>query len=287
MLRAFLLLFAVLFLLPAATHAVWWTSQPRAPAWNRADWSASNILPAPSAEPEATVHVLAARVGRWRGIFAHHSWIVIKPAGADRYRRYDVVGWGRPVRTDHRAPDGRWFGNLPIISARLEGADAERAIARMERLLQSYPHGDYGDYSAWPGPNSNTFIAHLVAGDPKLAAGLLPTAIGKDFRDSAIYAGASPSGTGFQLSLAGVAGLTIGWVEGIEINMLGLVAGIDLARPALKLPGWGRIDFVALRPTGPVTAGASLPACARRDGSRPAVAARPAGTACVSPRPTG
>lgn len=287
MLRTILVLFAVLFLLPLGTHALWWTSQPRAAAWNRADWSATNLLPAPSAERQATVHVLAARVGRWRGIFAHHSWIVIKPAGASRYRRYDVVGWGRPVRTDHRAPDGRWFGNAPIVSARLEGADAERAIARMERLLQSYPHSEYGDYSAWPGPNSNTFIAHLVAGEAKLAAGLLPTAIGKDFRDSTIYAGASPSGTGFQFSLGGMAGLTVGWIEGIEINMLGLVAGIDFSRPALKLPGWGRIELTKAGPMAVITSRGWLPACARTDGSRPAIAAPPAGTACASHRPTG
>ena len=37
------------------------------------------------------------------------------------------------------------------------------------------------------------------------------------------------------------AGFTIGWVEGIEINLLGLVAGIDVRSPALKLPGWGRV----------------------------------------------
>ena len=36
--------------------------------------------------------------------------------------------------------------------------------------------------------------------------------------------------------------MTIGWVEGIEVNLLGLVAGFDLRSPALKLPGWGRIS---------------------------------------------
>ena len=46
-----------------------------------------------------------------------------------------------------------------------------------------------------------------------------------------------------QVSLGGYAGLSVGWVEGIEVNFLGLIAGIDLRRPALKLPGWGRIGF--------------------------------------------
>ena len=35
----------------------------------------------------------------------------------------------------------------------------------------------------------------------------------------------------------------MGWVEGIEVNVLGLVTGIDIRRPALKLPGFGRIGF--------------------------------------------
>ena len=38
-------------------------------------------------------------------------------------------------------------------------------------------------------------------------------------------------------------GVKVGWVEGIEVNFLGLVAGLDLRRPALKLPGFGRIGI--------------------------------------------
>ncbi len=36
-------------------------------------------------------------------------------------------------------------------------------------------------------------------------------------------------------------GVKLGWVEGVEFNFLGLVAGLDLRRPALKLPGFGRL----------------------------------------------
>ena len=38
-------------------------------------------------------------------------------------------------------------------------------------------------------------------------------------------------------------GVKLGWVEGIEINVLGLVAGLDLREPGVKLPGFGRIGF--------------------------------------------
>ena len=44
-------------------------------------------------------------------------------------------------------------------------------------------------------------------------------------------------------TLAGYLGLTVGWVEGIEINLLGAVFGLDLRRPAVKLPGLGRVGF--------------------------------------------
>jgi hypothetical protein len=71
---------------------------------------------------------------------------------------------------------------------------------------------------------------------------LLPTAIGKDYAWP-FFAGTAPSGEGVQLSLGGLLGVTVGWVEGLEINVLGLVAGMDVRRPALKLPGWGRLGW--------------------------------------------
>ena len=53
----------------------------------------------------------------------------------------------------------------------------------------------------------------------------------------------APSGTGIRAHARRLCGLTLGWVEGIEINILGAVLGIDLRRPAIKLPGLGRIGL--------------------------------------------
>ena len=53
----------------------------------------------------------------------------------------------------------------------------------------------------------------------------------------------APSGTGYQLSLGGVVGLTIAMEEGFEINLLGLTFGLDATPPALKLPGIGRLGM--------------------------------------------
>jgi hypothetical protein len=46
--------------------------------WRDADWSSARILPEPQLEPDASVRILAARTGRWKGIFAVHTWIVMK-----------------------------------------------------------------------------------------------------------------------------------------------------------------------------------------------------------------
>jgi hypothetical protein len=70
------------FLAPLALHAAWWLSTDVAVAWSQADWSSARLLPPARAKPEAVVHVYAARTGRWKGIFAHHSWIVVKERGA-------------------------------------------------------------------------------------------------------------------------------------------------------------------------------------------------------------
>jgi hypothetical protein len=241
-LRHLLLIFALAFVLPLASHAGWWAWQTHAPSWQRADWTSAKLLPAAAAEPQATIHLFAARVGRWRGIFAHHSWIVVKEANASAYTRFDVVGWGAPVRVNHRAADGRWFGNTPELVAEIRGEEAEHLIPRIRAAVTTYAYSSPGSYLAWPGPNSNSFVQHVLAEVPELREALPPTAIGKDFREGGLFAGFTPSRTGFQASLYGLAGVTVGWIEGIEVNILGLVAGFDLRSPALKLPGWGRIE---------------------------------------------
>jgi hypothetical protein len=245
-LRLCSLTFVFGFLAPLALHATWWLSTDPAVAWSQADWSSAHLLPPARAKPEALVHVYAARTGRWKGIFAHHSWIVVKERGATSYIRYDKVAWGRPVKVDGWAPDARWYGHRPTLVGAVEGPAAEALIPKIRRAVARYPFNRVGSYSVWPGPNSNSFIAYVLAAIPEAGISLPPTAIGKDWRVDSHVFGLTPSGTGVQLSLGGIFGVTIGWVEGIEINALGLVTGIDVRRPALKLPGLGRIGLGAV-----------------------------------------
>jgi hypothetical protein len=77
---------------------------------------------------------------------------------------------------------------------------------------------------------------------PELATTLPPNAVGKDFR-ALPYLGRTDSGTGVEASLWGLLGVKLGWVEGVELNFLGLVAGLDVRHPAVKLPGFGRVGL--------------------------------------------
>ncbi|MBS7539762.1 DUF3750 domain-containing protein [Ancylobacter lacus] len=236
-----LLAFCLLFLAPLGLHALTWKSADGNVSWRNADWSSAGLLPAARAHPEAMVRVYAARVGRWRGIFAVHSWVVVKDPGAGAYERYDKVGWGSPIRRNGYAPDGRWYGNEPELVFSADGAEAERMIPRIRDAVARYAYANAGDYRVWPGPNSNSFTAWVLAAIPESGATLPPTAIGKDFPVDGSWFGLTPSRTGVRVTLGGYAGLTLGWIEGVELNILGAVAGLDLRRPGIKLPGFGRI----------------------------------------------
>jgi len=211
-------------------------------SWRDADWSSTGLLPNASGDAQARVIVFTATTGAWKGIFSVHSWVVFKRANATAWTRYDVVGWGEPVRTNNWPADGRWFGNMPVAIADISGSDAEKLIPRIETAVAEYRFARAGDYRIWPGPNSNSFVASILRAVPELGVTLPPNAVGRDFREG-IYAGLTDSRTGVELNLSGLAAFKLGWVEGIEVNLLGLVAGLDFRHPGLKLPGFGRVGI--------------------------------------------
>ena len=74
---------------------------------------------------------------------------------------------------------------------------------------------------------------------PRTALDLRPTAIGKDYLAGGAVFARAPSGTGWQISLYGAFGVLAALHEGVELNLLGMTAGIPLWPPAVKLPGIG------------------------------------------------
>lgn len=240
--RKVLPLLLAIFLIPIAARAALYAMSDAPRSYRDADWSSAGTLPAAAKEPDARVLFFTGTTGGWKGVVSVHSWIVFKHADAKRWTRYDVVGWGSPLRLNGWAPDGRWFGNAPQAIVDLRGAEAERLIPKIEQAVRDYKYSHDGDYRIWPGPNSNSFVAAVLRALPELGVSLPANAIGRDFRDD-FHAGLTDSRTGVELNLWGYAGIKIGWVEGIEVNLLALVAGIDIRNPALKLPGFGRIGF--------------------------------------------
>lgn len=212
--------------------------------WYEARRDATGLAPDPASTPEAVVQVYAARAVAWRGIFAMHTWIAVKPTDAPRFTRYEVLGFGvsegaPAVRIDRTGPDNYWFGATPELILDRRGPGVDALIDKIRAAVADYPYPS--SYRVWPGPNSNTFTAYVARSVPELGLELPSNAIGKDYLPNGSLFAAAPSGTGYQLSVFGLAGLLAAKREGLELNLLGLTFGLDIASPGIKLPGIGRL----------------------------------------------
>ena len=212
--------------------------------WATAPRHSAGLAPDPVQQAGlAIVQVYAAPTYGWRGNFAVHPWIIYKRKGEVAYTRYDVVGWRAPqvVQRNYAIPDGLWYGSVPALLVDHRGAEVEAMIDGIEAAVASYPFTD--QYRSYPGPNSNTFLAHIGREVKALQLDLPANAIGKDYRPLTNPVGVSPSGSGLQISLLGLLGVSVGLQEGLEMNVLGLNFGIDLNAPALRLPFVGRMGM--------------------------------------------
>jgi hypothetical protein len=216
----------------------------------------SRLSDDPAAVSEPVVQVWGARTRGAKGLFGVHTWIAVKPAGTAEYMVYEVIGWrlrwsDSALVARNRVPD-RWFGAPGELYAEKRGAGVEDLIQRIEKLVADYPYAK--EYTLWPGPNSNTFVAWVTRAVPELEVDLPATAIGKDYMGSTWFA-AAPSGSGFQFSARGLLGLAASGVDGVELNILGLNFGVGPS--GLKLPLVGRIGASRIEPRLAVEATAS------------------------------
>lgn len=214
--------------------------------WRQADWSSSHILPKATDNAEAEVIILASRTGRWKGIFSEHMSLIFKPASAVQWTRYDVVGWGAPVRKDDYVADAFWFGNTPRVIYDLKGDRAEALIPAIENSIQNYPYSTKGSYTIVPGPNSNTFVSWVVRNTDGFDAELSAVAVGKDYLGPWLHWMRAPSDTGYTVSLGGYVALTIAREEGVELGLIGSTIGIDFNDFAIKLPALGKLSVIDL-----------------------------------------
>ena len=230
--------------LPLLVGLLLWGAASMGGDWRTASREPAGLAPDPATTHEAVIQAYVARAWGWRGYFGVHSWIAAKPSGASQFTVYEVIGWrlyhgGTSLAISNRAPDARWFGALPEVVAEIRGDGVDAVIDRIDRAARAYPFA--GEYTVWPGPNSNTLTAWLGRAAPELKLDLPPTAIGKDYLPAGTIMASAPSGTGYQFSLLGLFGVLVGAEEGLEINLLGLTFGIDPLDFAVKLPGVGRL----------------------------------------------
>ncbi|MBB3945079.1 hypothetical protein GGQ73_001004 [Rhizobium skierniewicense] len=237
--KRLLLAILIIYLLPALASAGLWAIKEHPTGYRNARWSSAGILPEAPANKPAAIYVYSAMTGGLKGSIASHAWIVVKKEGASSYERYDKVGWGTPIRRNAYAPDAYWYSNMPRRVLELHGDEAERLIPKIEQAIANYPYGKPGGYTIYPGPNSNTFVAHVLRQVPELGVVLPPDAVGRDYLPNGEFIHVADDWKDVSLSLGGYLGVSAGARSGFEVNFLGLVAGIDIANPGIKIPGLG------------------------------------------------
>ena len=219
-------------------------------SWMDASCASTRTAPLPAEHHGALVRVYYARAFNCLAAWACHPWIAFKERGGDRWESVQVIGWkiygGDSTCVDWRTgpPDRLWYGQRPNLAGELSGDDAEAAIPRIRAAVASYRYA--GRYRVWPGPNSNTFAAHVIR-DARLGCALPPHALGKDFKHGRGCAQLAPSRTGIQASLfgLGIFGVTLSWREGVRVQLLSLEFGLTPWRGELHLPGLGTLRLAA------------------------------------------
>lgn len=246
-----IILLSVFLLLFAGPLYVFYTKQVDLSLdWRNANRSSAKLAPNPQLFPEAVIQAYAARAYNWRGLVAVHTWLAVKPKNAKHYIVLQIVGWNlfygkTALMVQEDIPDRYWFGSKPETILDIRGDHAEKLIPKILDTAKNYPH--HGKYVLFPGPNSNTFIAHIGRKVPELGLVLPSTAIGKDYISSGQIFDRAISGSGYQFSLLGLLSLTLAAKEGLEVNLLGLSLGINPIKGVINWPGIGAIELNSFR----------------------------------------
>lgn len=153
--------------------------------WREASREPAGIAADPVIEKDAVIEVYAADAFSWRGWFAVHTWIAVKPQGAAEYTVYEVVGWrinsGLPALREYKTstPDRYWYGAKPEKLLSIQGVKANQLIPKISDAIARYPWAN--EYTLFPGPNSNTFPQWVGLQIPELGLELPFRAIGSGY----------------------------------------------------------------------------------------------------------
>jgi hypothetical protein len=155
--------------------------------WRTASREPAGIATLPNEDSRAIIEFYAADAFSWRGWFAVHPWIAIKEKNATQYNVYEVTGWqvsqGFPAIRQYQTstPDRYWYGSKPKLLLSIKGDKATKLIPKIQAAISIYPW--INEYSVFPGPNSNTFVAWIGLQVPELELELPLSAIGSSYAD--------------------------------------------------------------------------------------------------------
>ena len=158
----------------------------------------------------------------WYTIFAEHAWVDMKNGDEDSWLRAEVYNSSTGARitaisAEQARATHRWDNRSAVLSV-VVGDKASAAIPAIVEFTENYQL----EYDAWPGPNSNTFIADLLSSVSGVDARLHHNSVGKDFP-------------------WGYFGLGFDWDSGIDVHIMQLTFGVSFWPPAIKLPLLPRI----------------------------------------------
>jgi len=208
----------------------------------------------PTALPTAPAYIVSVKSVRipttepWISRFAYHTWLDVKKGAEDDWERMEILSAESgvniyPVPGNEARGDARWTNPVEVVGL-VVGDAARQMIPGLEEKARNYP--DRAAYTAWPGPNSNSFITYLARATPGLHLQFNHNAVGRDYTPW-LYAGPSVTGTGLQVDTL-LLGLQAGWREGLQVHFIQLTFGISLFPPALELPILPRIGWPQEKP---------------------------------------
>jgi len=109
-----------------------------AQGWRFASHEPTGTAPDPQKVKEAVIQIYSARTWGWRGNFATHPWIAVKPTDGKYFTVYEKIGWRlrrgeTPVVIHQRPADARWYGNVPELLVDLRGSGVDAIIAKIDK----------------------------------------------------------------------------------------------------------------------------------------------------------
>jgi Protein of unknown function (DUF3750) len=174
---------------------------------------------------------------------AVHYWFAVLETFSQRWQRWEVwqaenaggksLGY---VHCDRRHPACGVGGGPSRLAVAWDGSAAQSICAVLAKA-QEYPH--WNRYRAWPGPNSNTFVAWVLR-QAGLHYGLDPRAIGKDYMGLYGVRGCSrPLSAELATPLLSV---KVSLCDGVEVHLLGFTCGLGWWPLKVSTP-FGRLDL--------------------------------------------